>query len=152
MYGARVSINGMLDQGYGAVYNMEGMGSNGRIQEGMTIYGPIKAAVHYFNLALASETNSRPVLVGSISPGMLATDLLIDQFKEDPDMWQRSKRVLSIIMDEVGTVPPWLAPRILLNEKHGARIAWLTRRRLAGRFLLAPFLCRPALGELEDYQ
>jgi short-subunit dehydrogenase len=139
----------MLDQGYGAVYNMEGMGSNGRIQEGMTICGTSKATVHE---ALVSETESTPVLVGSISPGMMVTDLVIDQFKEDPDMWQRSKRVLSIIMDEVGTVPPWLAPRILLNEKHGARIAWLTRRRLPGRFLLAPFLCRPALGELEDYQ
>jgi len=152
IYGAGVAINGMLTQGHGALYNVEGMGSNGRKQEGLTVYGTSKAAVRYFTEALVLETEDTPVLVGSISPGMLATDLVIDQFREDPDRWQRSKRVLGLIMDDVRSVSPWLAERILLNKKHGVRIAWLTRTRLVGRFLAAPFGRRPTLGDVDDYQ
>ncbi len=150
MYGARVAICGMLGQGHGALYNMEGMGSNGRKQDGLAIYGTTKAAIRYLTEALILETQDTPLLVGSISPGMVSTDMVIDQFEEDPQLWQESKRVLSIIMDDVETVAPWLAKRILENQRHGARIKWLTRRKLAGRFIAAPFSRRGNLGELDD--
>lgn len=150
MYGARVAVNGMLDQGYGALYNMEGMGSNGRKQDGLAIYGATKAAIRYLTEALILEAQDTPLLVGSISPGMVSTDLVIDQFKNDPQLWQESKRALSIIMDDVETVAPWLAKRILDNRRHGARITWLTRRKLAGRFLAAPFSQRGDLAEMDD--
>jgi NAD(P)-dependent dehydrogenase (short-subunit alcohol dehydrogenase family) len=135
MYGAHVAINGMLAQGYGAIYNMEGMGSNGRKQDGMTLYGTSKAAIRYLTDALILETKGTPLVVGSLSPGMVSTGFVIDQFQEQPELWQQSKRVLSIIMDDVDTVAPWLARRVLENDKHGARITWLTRRKMAGRFL-----------------
>jgi len=151
IYGAKVAINGMLGQGFGALYNMEGMGSSGRKQDGLTIYGTTKAAIRYLTEALIEETADTPLLVGSISPGMVSTDLVIEQFKDQPQLWQESKRVLGIIMDDVETVTPWLAERILENDRHGARIAWLSRRKLVGRFLTAPFKRRRDFDELDSY-
>ncbi len=34
MYGSKVAITGMIIQGYGAVYNMEGFGAKGRGMRG----------------------------------------------------------------------------------------------------------------------
>ncbi|UCG23287.1 MAG: SDR family oxidoreductase [Chloroflexota bacterium] len=152
MFGARVAIQGMLSQGYGALYNMEGMGSTGRKREGMTAYGTTKAAIRYFTDALILETQNTPIVVGSLSPGMVPTDLVIEQFAGQPELWQQSKRALGVIMDDVATVTPWLARKVLENDKHGARIAWLTRRKLAGRFVSAPFSRGRELGDLEEYR
>jgi len=39
MYGARVALAGMLDQGFGSLYNMEGLGSDGRrVEERASIF------------------------------------------------------------------------------------------------------------------
>ncbi len=152
MHGARVALRGMLAQGYGALYNMEGMGSTGRKQGGLTVYGTTKAAIRYFTDALIVETEDTPILVGSLSPGMVPTGLVIEQFEDKPELWQKSKRVLGIIMDDVDTVTPWLARKVLENEEHGARIAWLTRRKMAGRFISAPFTRGRELGDLDDYK
>ena len=51
----------MLAQGFGAIYNMEGMGSDGRKHAGLTMYGTSKYAVHYFTESLALEAKETPV-------------------------------------------------------------------------------------------
>ena len=139
LYGSRVALKGFLGQGSGALYNMEGLGSNGRKQAGLILYGTSKAAIRYFNDALFEETEGTPVIAAAISPGMIWTDMVSDQFKDRPEAWERNKGVLNIIMDRVETVAPWLAEQILTNETNGARITWLSRRKLAGRFISAPF-------------
>ncbi len=60
MYGSKVAIIGMIIQGYGAVYNMEGFGAKGRGMRGMALYGSTKASVHFINLSLADEVKSNP--------------------------------------------------------------------------------------------
>ncbi len=139
LYGSRVALNGMLAQGFGAIYNMEGHGSNGRIQDGLTLYGTTKAAIKYFNDCLFKEAQEGPVIVGALRPGMVWTDMVQDQFKEQPEAWEQSKAILNIIMDRVETVAPWLADQILANDKNGLRISWFNRRKMIGRFLSAPF-------------
>jgi NAD(P)-dependent dehydrogenase (short-subunit alcohol dehydrogenase family) len=42
MYGTKVAFLGMREQGFGQIYNMEGAGSTGRIQAGMTVYATTK--------------------------------------------------------------------------------------------------------------
>ena len=44
---------------------------------GLAVYGTTKYAVRYFTDALAKEYADSPVLIGSLSPGMVPTDLLI---------------------------------------------------------------------------
>jgi NAD(P)-dependent dehydrogenase (short-subunit alcohol dehydrogenase family) len=139
MYGAKVALHGMLDQGFGALYNMEGLGSNGRRVEGLTLYGSTKQSLRYLTDALVQEVQGTPIRVGAIRPGMVVTDMLTGQFEGRPEEWERAKRVFNILADRVETVTPWLAQKVLSNKKNGAHITWLTRPKVIGRFLMAPF-------------
>lgn len=139
MYGARAALGGMLHQGHGALYNVEGLGSSGPKVRGLALYASTKAGLRYLTDALVAETKGSPVIVGALLPGMVATDLVLGQFEGRPDEWERAKPILSILTDRVETVTPWLARRVLDNRRHGARIKWSSTARLAGRFVLAPF-------------
>jgi NAD(P)-dependent dehydrogenase (short-subunit alcohol dehydrogenase family) len=140
MYGCKVALQGMLEQGAGAVYNMEGLGSDGRRVEGLALYSTTKCGLRYLNQALAEELEGTGVIVGALAPGMVITELLTDQYEDrPPDDWEEAKRIFNVIADRVETIAPWLAERVLANERNGARIAWLTRSKIMGRFLTARF-------------
>ncbi len=139
MYGSKVALHGMLAQGSGALYNMEGLGSDGRQVTGMTLYGSTKYGLHYLNKALAVEALDKPVIVGIIRPGMVMTDLVTKQYEGKPEDWARVKGIFAIIASRVEDVTPWLAKKILANDKSGAQINYLTFGKLLLRFLLAPF-------------
>ncbi len=142
IYGARVAIAGMRSQGFGAIYNLEGLGSAGRHVPGTSLYATTKAAVRYFTDALILETKGTPLVVGAIRPGMVMTDLVLEGLdRESPD-WPRAERIFNILADRVETVTPWIARRVVENDRAGVRIDWLTRRRVFSRFLLAPFRSR----------
>jgi len=139
MNGCAVAIPAMLDQGHGSVYNMEGLGSDGRQARGSALYGCTKSAIAYLTKGLANEVEGSPVIVGSLSPGMVITDLLTGQFRKESSDWESAKRIFNILADRVETVTPWLAEKALLNTKNGARIQWLSKAKIAWRFLSSPF-------------
>jgi len=139
IYGCRVAIRGMLAQGHGHVYNMEGFGSNGRTRPGITIYGATKAAVRFLNKALAEETEGTAVKVSALSPGMVITDFITDQYTDDPEGLEAAKRIFNILGDRPETVTPWLADQVLANDKSGARIQWLTPAKILWRYATARF-------------
>ena len=147
IYGAQVAMTGMLEQGSGSIYNMEGLGSDGRKVEGLTAYGTTKAAITYLTDALVQEAKGTPVLVGAIQPGMVVTDMITQQYKDQPEQWEEAKRIFNILADRIETVTPWMADRVLANTKNGARIQWLTRGKSMGRFLTAPFSKRDIFAE-----
>jgi NADP-dependent 3-hydroxy acid dehydrogenase YdfG len=151
MHGAKVALRGLLEQGSGSLYNMEGLGSDGRKVAGLTLYGSTKYSLRYLTDALVEETRDTPVLVGALRPGMVVTDLLTEQYKERPEDWERAKRIFNILADRVETITPWLAQKVLANNKTGVRITWLTGPRIIGRFLAAPFRRRDLFGE-DDLQ
>lgn len=45
IYGSQIAAAGMLKQGYGAIYSMEGLGSNNMIQVKTILYGTTKRAL-----------------------------------------------------------------------------------------------------------
>jgi NAD(P)-dependent dehydrogenase (short-subunit alcohol dehydrogenase family) len=150
MYGARVAIAGMLRQGGGKVYTFEGFGSDDMTGPGLTTYGTTKRAIRYLTASLAKEYEDSPVIIGAMSPGIVATDLLIYSSKSrDPAQWERSKRILNILGDRVETVTPWLARAALANTKQGGTVAWLTRGKAIRRFMAAPFVKRDIISEFE---
>lgn len=132
VHGSRVAIRGMLAQGEGHVYLMEGLGSRGEVRPGTVPYGTTKYAVRYLAKALARETKHTPVKVSTISPGMVRTDLLLDSVT--PDGADRAARIFDILADDVETVASWLADQVLANTRSGRRIAWLTAPKIAIRF------------------
>jgi NAD(P)-dependent dehydrogenase (short-subunit alcohol dehydrogenase family) len=150
MFGARVALRGFREQGWGALYNMEGLGSDGRQVKGITLYGTSKRALNYLTDSLVNEVQGTGIIVGAISPGMVLTDLILNQYKgKDPEEWASARRIFNILMDKVETVTPFLAEKILQNKKNGARINWLSGRKAFWRFLTAAFSKRDLFSDLD---
>ncbi len=146
MSGSAVAIRGMLAQGSGALYNMEGLGSDGRMVEGMTPYGATKRGLRYLDDALAKELKGGPVIAGSILPGMVVTDLLTAGLEGPPERVAQARKIFTILADRAEDVCPWIADRVLANTRNGARISWLTTAKAGWRFMTAPFSRRDPLG------
>ena len=142
VYGAQVAMKGMLAQGFGAIYNMEGMGSDGRKHAGLTMYGTSKYAIHYFTEGLVLEAKDTPVIIGALRPGMVITDMITDRYEGRSEEWERAKKIFNIIADRVENVTPWLAEKILANQKSGAILAYLSTWKLFWRFLSQPLVKR----------
>jgi NAD(P)-dependent dehydrogenase (short-subunit alcohol dehydrogenase family) len=139
IFGSQVAIRGMMTQGGGHLYNMEGFGSNGRLRVGLSLYGTTKSALRFLSRSLTKETRGTPVKVSTISPGIVITELLTDPFKDDPEGLERAKWVFNTLGDKVETVTPWLVERMLSNNKSGAAIDYLTNTKIVTRFAMAPF-------------
>jgi NAD(P)-dependent dehydrogenase (short-subunit alcohol dehydrogenase family) len=142
IYGSHVAVRGMIAQGGGYIFNMEGHGSNGRIVSGMTVYGASKSGLTYFTKSLAEETKNTPVKVCLLSPGIVDTDLLMVDYQDEPQRFEAVKRRLNILADKVETVTPFLVKEILKEPKNGAQVAWLTPGKVIFRFATARFIKR----------
>lgn len=139
IYGSQVAMGGMLKQGYGAIYNMEGMGADGRKHAGLTMYGTSKYAIHYFTESFALEAKGTPVIIGSLRPGMVITDMIVDRYKDRPADWERAKKIFNIIADTVENVTPWLVDKMLENKKSGAILSYSSSLTLTWRFMTSRF-------------
>lgn len=146
MNGLRVAMQGMLAQGSGAIYNLEGLGSDGRIVEGMALYGSTKAAIRYLDRALAKQLKGKPVITGAIVPGMVITDLVTSQFEGRQSDYEKVKPIFNIIAERVETVTPIIARKTLANRKNGAQIRPYCSGYLLWKFIRAPFYRRNIFG------
>lgn len=150
MLATHVAYNGMLKQGSGAIYNMEGLGSDGRSIPGLTPYGTSKRAVRYFTDAFAKEVKNGPVIVGTISPGMVLTDMTLGQLRKDPDKNRELKKIYNILANDPETITPFLVKKMIQNRKNGVKISWLTPGKIMTRFMLAPLLRRDIVSRHLD--
>jgi NAD(P)-dependent dehydrogenase (short-subunit alcohol dehydrogenase family) len=139
LYGLNVASRGMMQQGFGSIYNMEGLGSSGPVIKGLALYSATKSALASLTTAAAKEAEGTRIIVGAIRPGMVATKLITGQYEGHPEEWKRVERIFNILADRVETVAPWLADRVLSNQKNGVRIQWLGRWKVLLRFLESPF-------------
>jgi NAD(P)-dependent dehydrogenase (short-subunit alcohol dehydrogenase family) len=139
MNGSHVALKEMIKQGGGQLYNMYGFGSDGRKADGLTLYGATKYGLKYLTEALAKEAKDTNVVVASLSPGIVLTDLWDDLYEGMPERKEKSKKIVNILGDKVETVTPFLAEQVLQNEKSGAKIAWLTGGKAFWRFATAAF-------------
>ncbi len=145
MHASAVVLGHMLRQGKGALWNMEGFGSNGMVRPGLTTYGATKRGLTYVTDSLAKEVADTPVTVHHLSPGMVVTDLLTHDYT--PQELAQARKIFNILADRVETVTPWLAARILEGGKNGSRVAWLTKPKAMWRFMTA-FRKRQVLDDL----
>ncbi len=139
MNGSHVALKEMIKQGSGELYNMYGFGSDGRKADGLTLYGATKYGLKYLTEALTKEAKDTSVKVGSLSPGIVLTDLWDDLYEGMPERKEKSKKIVNILGDKVETVTPYLAEKVLENDQTGAKIAWLTGPKAFWRFATAAF-------------
>jgi NAD(P)-dependent dehydrogenase (short-subunit alcohol dehydrogenase family) len=159
MNGTHVAVNGFLAQAQGPVglggqvWCMEGFGSDGRTADGIATYGATKRAVSYFVKGLGKELRGAgplPVQVHWLSPGIVATDLLVDDYDGDPAAFEKARKIFNILGDRVETVTPWLAERVLATDSaKPRRVAWLTTGKAARRFATAGFRKRDIFADTE---
>lgn len=129
----------------GAIYNVEGYGSNDAKMLGLSIYGTSKRAVTYFTeaLALESEVKNTGVIVGKLSPGIMITDFLVNSFRNKKmHLSDKNKKIYNILGDYPDVVAKYLVNKMIENTNNNIRINWLTTRRAMFKFIKATFIKR----------
>ena len=140
--GSIIAFKKMTELGEGQIYNMEGFGSDGMIMKNMTLYGTTKRAVRYFTRSMAKEAINSSILIGTLSPGMVVTDFLLNSLKANPEEAVKNKRIFNILADKVETVTLFLSTQIIRNTKNNVHIVWLTKPKVIGRFIKSLFVKR----------
>lgn len=135
----------------GAIYNIEGYGSNDATMLGLSIYGTSKRAVTYFTESLAKENETRKtgIIIGKLSPGIMITDFISNALadKQKIELTEKVKKVYNILGDYPDVVAKFLVEGMLKNTKNGAKIDWLPNRKAAFRFMTAGFNKRDFFSE-----
>ncbi len=142
IYGSQIAAVGMIKQGHGAIYSMEGLGSNNMIQLKTILYGTTKHALTYFMKGLAKELEGTGIIAGRLSPGMMLTDFITktpDGEQSEVIVDEKFRKIFNILADKPETVAKFFIPRILSNAKNDAQIAFLTNRKATWRFITAVF-------------
>ncbi|BCJ98529.1 SDR family NAD(P)-dependent oxidoreductase [Anaerocolumna chitinilytica] len=142
IYGSQIAAVEMIKQGHGAIYSMEGLGSNNMIQLKTILYGTTKHALTYFMKGLAKELEGTGVIAGRLSPGMMLTDFITktpDGEQSEVISDEKFKKLFNILADKPETVAKFFIPRILNNTKSDTQIAWLTNRKAIWRFITSGF-------------
>lgn len=140
---SKLIMEEMIKQKNGAIYNIEGYGSNDAKMLGLSIYGTSKRAITYFTEALAkeNEVKNTGIIIGKLSPGIMITDFIQTALgdKEKIDLPEKTKKVYNILGDYPDVVANYLVTEILKNNKNNAKIEWLTNRKAAWRFMTSTF-------------
>lgn len=142
IYGSQIAAAGMLKQGHGAIYSMEGLGSNNMIQIKTILYGTTKRALTYFMKGLAKELEGTGVIAGRLSPGMMLTDFITktpDGDKSEVISDEKFIKIFNLLADKPDTVAKFFVPKMISNIKNDAQFVWLTNRKAAWRFMTAGF-------------
>ena len=143
IYGSIVAAKGMTAQGSGKIFNMLGGGSDGEYFPGIGIYGTTKRGLDYFTNALAKELRSSGIIVGRIRPGMVVTGAVVREVKADRESFEKSRKMMNNLVDQVETVCPFLVEQMLAFDRTGDKIRWLTGGKIAWRMLKSRFVTRP---------
>jgi len=107
-------LDGMVGRNYGRIINISSVnGQKG--QAGQTNYSAAKAGMHGFTMALAQEVANKGVTVNSISPGYIATSMVMAIKEEIRDSLIKQVPVGRFgTPEEIGWTVAFLA-----NEKSG---------------------------------
>jgi NAD(P)-dependent dehydrogenase (short-subunit alcohol dehydrogenase family) len=143
LHGAWAAMRGMRERASGAIYNLEGLGSDGRRMHGLHLYGMTKYAIAYLTDALADEAKGSGVIVGAIRPGMVLTDMITSQYTGREAEWRKLQRMFRIVAAEVDEVAPWVAQKVLANRRNGARIRYGGMGRMVLRTIRASGAPKP---------
>ena len=150
IFGSKVAIEQMSKQHKGAVYNIEGYGSNDAHMLGLNMYGTSKRAVTYLTEALAQECEQQGngVIVGKLSPGIMITEFTTHSLGNDKiEHAEKTKKVYNILGDTPETVGKFLVDKMVNNTKNNVKFNWLTNGKAFTRFLTAGFNKRNFFGE-----
>eukprot|EP00891_Asterochloris_glomerata_P000745 jgi/Astpho2/745/e_gw1.00016.173.1_t len=117
---AAMAVMQQQDTG-GKIFLVDGAGSTGRATSNSASYGASKAAMPQLAKSLAAEARRSKVSVHICSPGMVATDLLL-QGVSSP----RAAQIVNILAEDAHVVAAWLCPRMRGVTGQGKYFRWET--------------------------
>ena len=133
----------MKEQGFGAIYNVEGHGSNNATITGLSIYGTAKRAVTYFTETLAHESADLKtnILIGKITPGIMITNFIHTSLGDGDkiELDDKTKKIYNILGDYPETIANFMVNKIITNKKNNVKFVWLSSFRAFTKFLTYPF-------------
>lgn len=142
VHGSLIAMREMSKNHSGAIYNVEGYGSNDAHMLGLNMYGTAKRAVTHFtdSLALESKEKNTGVIVGKLSPGIMITKFTTHSMGEDKiDLPEKTKKVYNILGDTPDVIAKFMVEKMIKNTKNNVRISWLTNGKAFIRFMTAGF-------------
>ena len=132
----------MIKQNSGAIYTVEGHGSNDAVIPGLSIYGTAKRGVTYFVNALAkeAETSKYDIIIGKLAPGIMITDFLVNAYRDKTmELNDKFRKIYNILGDYPDVVAKFLVDKMIANTNNNVRINWLTNRKVIWKFLTYRF-------------
>ncbi len=150
--GSKIAFEGMMEQGFGQIFNTEGYGSNDAMRMGLSVYGTAKRAVTYFTRALAKESHELTgdrVKVCRLTLGIMITDFLTSANGETASVSipDKAKKAYNIWGDYPETIAEYCVPRMIANQKNDADLVWLTGRKAFFRLITFPLTKRDFFAE-----
>jgi len=133
--GTKIAAVGMKKADSGKIFNMLGGGSDGEYFPGMGIYGTTKRGLNYFTDAMVKEHKDTALIIGKIRPGMIITEAVVREARENLEFFEKSRKFMNNMVDQVETVSPFLVDEILTCNTSGHKIVWLKKMKLMGRIL-----------------
>ncbi|KAL0054628.1 hypothetical protein WJX82_000172 [Trebouxia sp. C0006] len=114
----------------GKLFLVDGAGSQGTATANTASYGSTKAAMPQLLRSLAAEVKNTKVCVHLVSPGMVATDLLLKGVSSPT-----AAKIVNILAEDPKVVAAWLVPRMRGVTGNGKYFKYLTPLGVLGRFL-----------------
>jgi hypothetical protein len=87
------------------------------------------------------------VIIGTLYPGMVLTNLTLSQIGKDPSKDRQLIKVYKLIANEPEKVTPYLVKNMITNTRNGRKISFFKKRNLFARFLLLPFSRRDVMSK-----
>ena len=131
----------MINQKNGAIYNVEGHGSNDATIDKLTVYGTAKRGVTYFTESLAHELKPYNITVGKITPGIMITNFIYHSLGDGKELTidDKTKKIYNILGDYPETIAKFMVEKIRNNKKKNPKFVWLSNFRAFTRFMTYPF-------------
>lgn len=154
IYGSQIAVNGMKAQGSGAIYNVEGLGSDDVFGSKFTLYGTTTKAITCFSNSLTKEMKEAEteIIVGKLAPGVILSDFFNNRLDKRCEIEPSSstKRTYNIYGDYPDTVAKYLVFEMLTNTRNGVRISWLTAGRAIRKLLFSKIRKRDLFNQLVE--
>lgn len=147
---SKLIMEEMIKWHKGAIYNIEGYGSNDAMMLGLNMYGTSKRAITHFTKALAKESEEKNtgVIVGRLSPGIMITDFITTAGNgEKINLPEKTKHVYNILGDYPEVIANFLVDKMINNKKNNIQINWLTNSKAIWRFMTSWFNKRDFFGK-----
>jgi len=129
LYGCQAALSVMLPSNRGKIFNLAGWGSDGRTSELSAVYGVSKASAPQLTKTLSKEYKKTNIGIHFLSPGMMMTDLVLNN--ATPDAYG----IFNIICEYPEIVAKKFAPKIRTINGTGKKIQYMGKLGMMWRFM-----------------